>query len=170
MIFMRVWENIKKKVESVSDEKKVRSISVWHFLLMAFIVVWMVGAYIYLDQKSDANVAAPPVVVLDTADGINLTNLFQSSPTNMQLVKRTSDPSKPSKAMFELKPKYSLGDVVVVKYFYVEAIVVGTPAMGDEYIILYKDHNHTLQKISLPRMFLMAPAEGVLNPVSMLVD
>ncbi len=167
MIFMNVWEKLKKKVEEIPDEKKIRSISIWHFVLVAFIVLWMVGAYVYLDKKTQMSIAAPPVIVLDEAAGITLTNFFQINSTNRQLSPAARNPTKP---LFEIREKYFLGDVVVVKYFYVEAIVIGNSAVGDDYVILYKDHNHTLQKISLPRALLMAPADGFLNPVSMLVD
>ena len=72
-----------------------------------------------------------------------------------------------------MKDEYRFGDVVVIKYFYVEAVVMDRDRvlpLGDSYTILYKDRNHVLQKITLPKTMLMAPVEGVLSPASLLVD
>ena len=156
---------LKSDKPETDDEKKMRSINSWYFVLVVFIIIWVIGAYVYLDKKADMSLNHPPVVVLDSADGIMLSNMFKVSGTNMQLFPPTS-----KQEMFEVREKYQFGDVVVVKFFYVEAVVLEKSATSDQYTVMYKDHNHALQKISLPRTMLMYPRDGVLNPVSLLVD
>ena len=160
-----MWNLNRKSIQETPDEKKVRSSNFWYILLVAFIVLWMTGAYIYLDKKTDVTIGNPPVIVLDAVNGIDMTNFFRANPSQTQLYPTNNIP----RPMFEVRENYNLGDVVVVKYFYVEAVVLEKQA-GDSYVIMYKDHNHTLQKIAIPRTLLMYPADGVLNPVSLLVD
>ena len=159
----------KPKTPRTPDEQAVHSFGIWHFMLIAFIVTWMLGAYIILEQKSEHIIDNPPVIVLDEAGQINMMSNMFTLGTNRQLFPPVGAATNDS-PKFEVRQKYNYGDIVVVKYFYIEAIVIEKYSVGDKYIILYKDHNHQLQTISLPRTMLMAPAEGVLSPVSMLVD
>lgn len=151
----------------MSDEKRIRNINFWHFILFAFIVVWVGGAYLYLDNKTEIISNHPSLIVIGEPSSINLTNFFQFNSSNPPSHLLNSLVKQP----FITKPEYHPGDIVVVKFFYVEAIVIekSSPAR-DDYEIMYKDHNHVLQKISLPKEMLMYPSEGVLNPVSLLVD
>jgi hypothetical protein len=154
-------ERLTKKLAEMTDEKKVQSSNFWNFLLIAFIVLWMVGAYLYLDGKSDVAMDISPVVVLDSVTSLNLTNFFQASSTNFPV----------GKSAFINKEKYSYGELVIVKAFYVEALVIEVPPIGGtDYTLLYKDHNHVLQKIILPKTMLMSPVNGGIDPVSLLVD
>lgn len=147
-------------------EKKVKSINIWHFLLITFIVLWMAGAYIYLNKKTNLSISNAPVLLIDGGG----TNFFRVSDTNTPIFSTNISTNPfPPPPIFEVKPKYEVGDVVIVKFFYVKAVVVGKDT-SDYYEILYKDQERTLHKITLPRVFLMSPAPGVLNPVSLLVD
>lgn len=162
-----------KAPKCCNDEQKVRSINFWHFILISFIILWVAGAYIYLEKKTDVSLTRPPVILLDSGNALDMTNFFSVSATNTTLFQKqlggTNTPQLND--MFQVREKYFFGDVIVVKYFYVEALILGkTSSTSDEYDILYKDHNHVLQKISLPREMLMAPASGLLNPMSLLVD
>lgn len=160
----------KDKKPTTPDEKKVRSFGIWQFLLVTFIVLWMVGAYVFLEQKTRSNSTTIPVVVLDNVNGVDFSNFTKigSNTSTIYFTKKNELNNRPD---FECKDNYSMGDIVVVKYFYVEAVVIDKSLpSGNAYTILYKDHNHVLQKIILPKEMLMAPAEGVLNPVSLLVD
>ena len=169
MIFIDMWK-LQDKDSKTLDEKKVKNIGVWHFILVAFIVIWMAGAYVFLEQKTRTIVANPPVVVLDSTAGIDFSNFAQIG-TNASRIYLSKDNEQRNRPDFEVKERYEIGEIIVVKYFYVEAVIVDkTLPIGNAYTILYKDHNHVLQKITLPREMLMAPAEGVLNPVSLLVD
>jgi hypothetical protein len=143
-----------------SKDQPPRS-SVGHYLLIAFIVVWVVGAYFFLDNSP---VAIPnPVPILDASGGLDLTNLFGLLSTNELII--------PKPPAFEVRDKYVFGDIVVVKFFYIHAVVLEKSSFGsDSYTILYKDRNHVLQKVVLSRDLLMAPANGTVNPISLLVD
>jgi len=161
-----MWKFVQKIHAPKSvDEKQVRSFEIWYLVLVAFIVVWIMGAYVYLDKKTDVTIGNPPVVVLDAVNGVNLTNFFQVNSNQTQLYPKNPLPHP----MFTIREQYEVGEIIVVKYFYVEAVVVEKQA-NDFYVVMYKDHNHVLQKLALPRAMLMYPAEGVLNPVSLLVD
>lgn len=159
--------NLKFNSPETSDEKKIRSINFWHFVLVLFIVLWMGGAYIYLDKKTEIANRLPLVLIGDAASGVNMTNFFQVNPTNSSLFPTNYIFKQP----FRMKTEHRFGDVVVVKFFYVEAVVLEKSSpTSDYYDIVYKDHNHVLQKISLPAEMLMVPVDGMLNPVSLLVD
>lgn len=158
---------LKRHISETPDEKKIRSINFWHFILILFIILWMGGAYIYLNKKVDVINHPPLVLIGDAASGIDMTNFFKANPTNTQLFS-TNGTNRP---LFYSKDEYQFGDIVVVKFFYVEAIVIEKSGpTSDDYDILYKDHDHVLQRISLPAKMLMVPADGMLNPVSLLVD
>lgn len=156
---------LKQNEKATQDGKKVERSTFWYVLLIISIILWMAGSYFYLDYKANVILSNPPVVILDATSGVNMTNFFRVNPSQTQLYPTNSAP----RPMFEIRENYNIGDVVVVKYFYVEAVVLEKQT-GDSYVIMYKDHNHTLQKIAIPRSLLMYPADGVLNPVSLLVD
>lgn len=152
----------KVKVET-PDEKRIRNFNFWNAILIIFIVIWLAGAFVYLDKKTDIKNPNPPIVVLDSADGLVLSNMFSLGEKTNQVF-----PDVTSK--FELREKYDVGDIIVVKFFYVEGVIMEKNTTSDSYTIIYKDHNHVLQLITLPRQFLLYPKAGVLNPVSLLVD
>jgi len=146
MIFISMWKKDQSKEKfTTEDERKVKNINVWSFFLLLFVVVWMAGSYIYLNRRADVSI--PPVIILDEAQKIGLTNSH-------------FPPKNPTaaKSSFEIRETYNVGDTVIVSYFYVEGIVVKKSALGDEYTIMYENHNHTLELITLPRTFLMAPS------------
>ncbi len=152
------------------DEKKVRTFGIWHFILVAFIIIWMVGAYTFLKEKVDVTYDASPIIVLDSGGNINLlTNLFEPQ-LKTNAVKSQTETNAMTMPSVVVKPEYHYGDIVIIKYFYVEGVVLGKSAVGDDYTVVYKDHNHVLQKISLPRTMLLSPTNGALNPISLLID
>lgn len=151
--------------QETSDEKRVKNGNFWYVILIAFIVLWMFGAYYYLHTKNQLN-TNPPVVVLDSTSGIDIGGFFRTNPISSKLSLTNSSLVQP---MYGVRSHYDVGDIIIVKYFYVEAVVLGKNA-GDSYVVLYKDHNHTLQRVSLPRIMLLSPVDGVLNPASLLVD
>lgn len=162
MIFIIMWkEEVNKKAPESSDEKKVRSVNFWYIVLVVFIVVWMGGSFLYLNHKTHDLANNPPVTIIDAAGGIDLSNLSKIGTNQI--------PGKSS--LFTVKETYTFGDTVIIKYFYVKAVVLDkAAALGDSYNLIYKDHNHVLQKITLPREMLLAPMEGTLPPSSLLVD
>lgn len=166
-----MWRFVKKRNNESEDERRVRTINVWHFVLIVFIVIWMAGAYLYLNKKTELSLVTPPVLLVNGSNSnLDLTNFFGLAATNNPLIPSikplTNSTASP---MFETKPRYDAGDVVVVKYFYVQAVIVEKVGQ-DSYAILYKDHNHVLQKIVLPKAFLLSLSAGTLNPFSLLID
>ncbi len=145
-------QKIPKEVPTtVSDEKKLKSINFWHWALMIFIVVWMGGAYVYLDKKATFGITHPPVVIVDDAGNINISNVFKGRDLNLQLYSTNGLILMPQN--FKTKSEYQVGDVVVVKYFYVDAVVLKT--VGEDCLIVYKNSEGALQKIILPKTLLM---------------
>lgn len=61
--------------------------------------------------------------------------------------------------LFEKKKSYKIGDLVVIDYFLIQGIVA--EKNDNHYVILYKDKNRQLQKISLGIDFLLGPASNV---------
>ena len=150
------------------DERKLRSVNFWYVLLLSFIIVWMCGAYLYLYTKTE-NSASPPIVLIE-GGGVDLNSISNLFSVNAPPV--STNDLKGAKPLFVTKEDYSIGEVVIVKYFYVEAVVIDKSIPnGSAYTLLYKDHNHTLRTIKLSKTLIMAPADtGSLNPVSLLVD
>jgi hypothetical protein len=156
-----MWQEVNKKSPESSDEKKIRHVNFWYVVLVVFIVVWMGGSFLYLNHQTHDLANNPPVAILDAAGGIDLSILSKTG-TNQHAGKIP---------LFTVKETYEFGDTIIIKYFYVKAVVLGKSAtLGDSYEVIYKDHNHVLQKIILPRMMLLAPEEGTLPPSSLLVD
>jgi hypothetical protein len=146
---------LKPNSKETPNEENIRNNNFWYIvLLITFILVWISGAYVYFHPKTNN----PPVVVLDVMGGIDLTNSLRMSPTNTSIVR----------PMYEIREKYERGEIVIIKYFYLKAVVLDEPT-NDFYEVLYKNHG-TLQKITLPRHLLMHPVDGDLNPVSLLLD
>lgn len=160
-----MWNLFKPTNSVFDDEKRVQSINFCYLILVAFVVIWMVGAYFYLKQKTELSIDNPPVVVLDAA-GLTISNLFNTSTNSVFWAK---DPKKfLTSPMLEVKNKYSFGDVVIIKFFYVKAVVL-TKEPEDSYTVLYRNHNKDLQKITLPRLMLMSPGDYV-SPFSLPMD
>jgi hypothetical protein len=158
-------------MDVVSEEKKLKSINLWYILLLSFILIWVAGAYIFLYKKTDAAyLNPPPIVLVEGLEGVSqktFTNIFQINQTNTSNI--ISDVT--TKPLFETKDHYELGDVIVVRYFYIKGVVIDRSYPGgDTYTVLYKDHGHTLRTIKLPKEFLMTPTGGDLNAIFLLGD
>ena len=155
-----MWSELQKKLNTETpDEKKVRHFNYWYLLLIGFIVVWMVGSFIYLNPKTYDVTSNSPVTILDAAGGINLSALTQTE-TNY------------TKATLQcvVRDHYVFGDIVIIKFFQIRAVVLDKAATSsDSYNIIYKDHVHTLQRITLPRAMLLSPANGA-PPISLWDD
>jgi hypothetical protein len=143
------------------DEKRIRSMNLWYFALIGFVCVWVTGAYLYFSKKDSSPKSSSAIDVSGDLSFSNFMTLTNKSPLLVNTMARES-------SLFTEKKTYSLGDIVVIRYFYVAGVVL--EKHGDYYDVVYKDHNHTLQKITLTKAMLLSPKDGVLNPVSMLVD
>ena len=167
-----------------TDTIQLKNLNEWLGVLVVFIILWSIGLLLYVDQKVDSTANHPlPVIVVDGPSGrINnaaYTNLF---PPSMNVKAGTIETRPPRvvnstktnvvtapKPMFETRDSYEIREFVIVNYFYVEGIV--TEKKGDDYTVMYKDHNHVLQKVTVPKSFLLVPTSyNNVNPVSLLVD
>lgn len=159
-----------------NEEKRVRRLNRWMIILVSFMVLYSILMLVIIDQKTERamQLQSHPVVMIDP----NTMSITSTAYTNLihpvALHNTTNIPPVPitnsAKPMYEQRDKYEIGDFVVINYFYVEGIII-EKLSGDVYKILYKDHNHTLQKIELHKQFLLYPTSyNVVNPVSLLVD
>jgi hypothetical protein len=146
-----------------ADTDQLKQLNRWLFLLVIFIVVWALGMVFYVQKRTEPP-AKPitPLVAIDTTSG-KVTN---SSYVN--LFPKAISGGSPSKLAYEQRESYQVMDFVIINYFFVEGLVV--EKKGDDYTVMYKNEEGTLQKITVPKELLIAPASGtVVNPASLLV-
>lgn len=117
----------------------------WHFLLLLLIVGWILGSYIYLNRTPEEQ---STVVTEGT-----ITNLFPSTPPEANISGHTK---------FRIKSKYEKGEVVFIKFFRVQGVVIEN-GNEENYTILYRDRSGILQKIIIPKYMLLAPPDGIWN-------
>lgn len=174
-----------------TTEKSIKNLNRWLAILVSFVVFYSAAMLAIIDRKSDIamQIQTQPVLMIDPMTmGINSTvysNLIHPSflrSTNVlsnvvTSVKPPTDQNASAalsttapKSMFEQKDSYEIGDFVVVNFFYVEAVITAK-LEKNHYRVIYKDHNHVLQEISLHKQFLLSPTSyNVISPVSLLVD
>jgi hypothetical protein len=159
------------------DKTELIILNRWLIVLSVIIIIWAAGIIMYVDKKTSISNHPLPIIMIDVDTGKIIdpayTNLFHDSVIGM--VSKTFNISEVecstniSKPMFEQKDNYNIGDFVIINYFYVEGIV--SEKSGNEYTVIYKDHNHVLQKIKLSKEFLLSPtSRNSISPVSLLVD
>ena len=145
--------------------------------MLGFILVYSFVMIGMVDHKAETYIKDTPSIILIDPDNTTAA-LIPSGMSNiihpMFSVREVSTNASPvpkteTSPAFKMKESYQRGDLVIVNYFYVEAIVV-EKLVGDKYLVMYKDHNHVLQQTCLHRDFLLSPAPGTVSPVSLLVD
>jgi hypothetical protein len=153
-------EEIVPKEKDVNQLKKLNRLLV---ALVAFVLVWSVGMFFYIDRKPDAPKPAIPVIMIDRVTG-KVTNVEHAKLLPQLPPAKTNEVGK---SMFEQKDSYDKMDFVIINYFMIAGIVVDRT--GNDYTIMYKDNNRVLQRIIVPKEFLLSPtaAYGV-NPASLL--
>jgi hypothetical protein len=146
------------------DSTQLKNLNRWLIGLVAFMLIWTVGILAYVDKKPEKEMPPIPVIRIDPHTG-KITNVAHS-----KLVPKTSavkfSPTN-SSPVFVQKDSYEKMEFVIINYFFVSGIVVDSSA--GNYTIMYRDANRCLQKIEVPREFLLSPtsAYGV-NPTSLL--
>jgi hypothetical protein len=160
-----------------SDRSDIKSLNRWLIGLAVVIIIWAAGIIMYVDKKTSPSNYPLPVIMVDSITGKVIdpayTNLFHNSifgeisnDVNISDIKTSKNAVKP---LFEEKDSYNIKDFVIVNYFYVEGIVVNKS--GNIYTIMYKDHNHVLQKVTLSKEFLLSPtSHNSVSPLSLLID
>lgn len=151
---------------------KENNLNKWLAGLVGAIIVWTIGVLFYIDNKIEPK--SPPIntiILVDKETGkiINpaYTNLFLPQFVKSSNTNKSTQNSINRKPAFEHKDTYSVEEFVIINYFYVEGIVV--EKSGDLYTVMYKDHNHTLQKVTVTKELLLSPTSYI-SPVSLLVD
>lgn len=159
------------------DKSELKILNRWLVVLTVAIILWAAGVIIYVDKRISPVNHPLPIIMVDVNTGKVVdpayTNLFHDSVIG-QLAKEVSiadikEPSNATKPLFEHKDTYNVKDFVVVNYFYVEGIIV--EKSGNNYTVMYKDHNHVLQKLTISKEFLLSPtSQNSVSPVALLVD
>lgn len=167
-----------EKTENVhKDISELRDLNRWLIALSAIVIIWAAGIIMYMDKRTSPSNHPLPIIMIDADTGKIIdpayTNLFPDNVigtmpknVNMSEIKDSDNATKP---LFEKKDSYNIKDFVIINYFYVEGLIIDKS--GDNYTVLYKDHNHVLQKIIISKEFLLVPtSKNSVSPVSLLVD
>jgi hypothetical protein len=146
------------------DATQLKNLNRWLIGLVGFMLIWTVGIFAYVDKKPAKEMPPIPVISIDAHTG-KITNVAH----NKLFPKTFGVPFSPTNSapMFVQKDNYEKMDFVIINYFFVAGIVVDN--QGGNYTVMYRDANRCLQRIVVPREFLMVPtsAYGV-NPTSLL--
>lgn len=167
--------------QETNADIKIKSLNRWLAILVIFMVLYSAAMLVLIDNKTERAIQmAHPVVIIDPAtmqiNSTAYTNLIhpiamRTNPAVVDIATNAiAEKAEAPKPMFEQKENYEVGDFVVVNFFYVETIIV-EKLPKDYYRLMYKDHNHSLQVLTLHKQFLLAPTSyNVVSPVSLLVD
>lgn len=162
-----------------NEKTELKTLNRWLIFLMVIAIIWTAGVLLYVDNRTAPTNHPLPIIMVDSVTGKIVdpayTNLFITQAIGLPVqnknisnfIEKTNNVTKP---MFEQKASYEIKELVVVNYFYVEAIVV-TKVGTSSYTVMYKDHNHVLQLVTLPKELLLSPtSQYSVSPVSLLVD
>ena len=146
------------------DQTNFTTLNRWLIALVIGIIIWIIGIVILIEQKADRTIMSTPPVI----PKILSSNVVASATATVTTIKSNS--FNKVKPLFEQKKSYDVQDVIIINHFWVEGIVV-EKLNENTYTIMYKDHNHVLQKITLPKEFLLSPtSKNSISPISLLVD
>jgi len=145
-----------------TDSAQLNNLNRWLVALIVFIGVWTIGMIVYVQYKTEPSQAAvTPLVQVDTTSG-KVTNAAY-----VNLFPKAIATGKIVKSAYERREVYQVMDFVIINYFFVEGLIV--EKNGSDYTVLYKNEEGTLQKITVSRELLIAPAAGtVVNPASLM--
>jgi hypothetical protein len=155
-----------------SEKATIKVYNRWLAVLIAFIIVYSISMVFFIQKKVDDVINKSPVVMIDPATGLlsgpaSLTNLFIPKLMTQPLTTITNAANPQS--LYEQKSVYKIKDFVIINYFFIEGIVVAKD--GNNYTVLYKDNNHTLQTIIVPRELLLSPTSAAaVNPFSLIIE
>lgn len=161
------------------EKSEIKILNRCLILITVIIILWAAGIIMYVDKKTDPTISSHPlsIIMIDTNTwkivDPRYTNFFPetmigsiSKNTNALSIKRPTNIIKP---MFENREVYNVKDFVIINYFYVEGIII--EKAGDNYTVMYKDHNHVLQCITISKDFLLSPtSRNSISPFSLLID
>lgn len=162
-------------MSSTSDNKELKTLNRGLLILSVLIIAWATIVLIYINRSISSS--SSPFIVVDFNSGKLVdptnTNMLHESvinsishTVNMLDTNVFSNASVPS---FEQRDSYNIKDFVIINYFYVEGIVVDKS--GNMYTVMYKDHNHVLQKVVVSKDLLISPTfKSSISPISLLID
>lgn len=149
--------------EIAANSAQIKNLNRWLMGLLAFIIIWSVGILIYVQKKADDVTPHVPVVMVDVGTG-RVTN---NSYANLFPKSIASNTMAHAKSAYERKEVYQVFDYVIINYFFVEGMVIERD--GENYTVLYKTYDRTLQRIIVPRELLLSPSPGtIVNPASLI--
>jgi len=148
---------------SSEDTNKLKNLNRWMIVLLVFIIVWSIGILFVFNKPTTTSADTTPIALIDNYFGkINNNN-------RINLVHQKSSTNNIYRAMYEQKTSYELMDFVVINYFFIEGLI--TEKHGNDYVVMYKDHNRVLRTITVPTELLLVPTSyNVVNPFSLLSD
>jgi hypothetical protein len=146
---------------SATDSHQLKNLNRWLAGLVVFIIIWTVGVLAVVKKKDEPQPHTPVVTVNESSGKV-------TNPTYVNLFpKGIAAPVIPKNPAYQRKEVYQAMDLVIINYFFVEAIVI--ERNGENYTVMYKDENRVLQKVIVPRELLMSPSPGtVVNPASLI--
>lgn len=156
-----------------TNESRIKRLNIGLAILIVCIVVWTIGIFIYMEHEINiATSKTIPLTLVNTLTGkIDATAYSNMFPSNMvsSVTNDLSNTNISSQPIFKEKTEFNQYEMVIIKYFYTPALIL--EKSNNKYVLLYKDHNHMLQQITLPFEMLLSPSSSdIVNPISLLVD
>jgi hypothetical protein len=165
-------------------EKISRTVTIlnrWLVGLVAFSIIYTMVIFTVVEQNQEKLLKGlTPITLVDPSTlRSSYTNLIHpqliqyatAGASNIHKESTTNGTSTNAfRPLFERKASYDVGDFAIVSYFYIQGVIV-EKLPNDVYVVMYKDHNHVLQKVSISKDFIVVPTSNyAINPASLLVD
>jgi hypothetical protein len=180
---MDIFINMSHEVSKEKAEVKRLNHILIGFVTFSVIYVMIILTQIAYKQEQILDTKQSPVIAVDpiTLQTVN-TNIIHpqlhayasnGAATVRELLKDTPETNGtavlPYRPMFTKKNTFEVGDYVIINYFHVQGIVLET--QGELIVVMYRDHNRTLQTAKVPKNFLLVPTSNyAINPLSLLID
>lgn len=132
-----------------------RKWNIWHLVLAILIFAWIGGSHFFLKKASPWG--GPTNITQQTVNATNLAGMFSNTNQTVFSLMSLSN----GNWVFKIKPKYDVGETVIVNYFYIKAVITERSG-SDSYVVVYKDNSRVLHTITLPRTLLLCPPSGIL--------
>jgi hypothetical protein len=171
-------DNNNNKPEDSQEElqRQIKTLNTWMLVLIACIAVYSIGILVLIDKKASEYIKSSQVYVLDPTTmriSSQYSNIFHSISTELEQelnedsIVSTNNISPP---MFIRKDKHEVGDFVIIRFFYIQAVISEVNG-GGMYTLMYKDHNRVMRNITLDNQFILSPVSPYsVNPMSFLSD
>lgn len=146
-----------------NDDEKLRKLNILLFSLIGFLVLYLiVMAYsptVFM-PSTNPNLKIP-YIIPNSFEGTNTTNIVYVATNILHLPVKMSIKSED----YITQPEYLKGDVVLIKYFNIYGLVIGSSLLNkNDYRILYRDNSHALHLVDIPIEFLLKPSTNVIHP------